>query len=128
MQTGTNACPICSYFIWLLFCTACRAYMMWTFLFATCFANTAWHYRQCIMAATLCTACFTCFTSWRCHFLSFYSTVVNFIQLFPICKQKIVNLFYHLIIKLFYKVCDFWRDTNATVPHRFIKHFCFFTH
>ena len=72
MQIGTNACPICDYFICVLFCTACRTYVMWAFLFATCFAYTAWHYRQCVMAATLCATCFTCFTSWRCHFLSFF--------------------------------------------------------
>ena len=54
-----------------LFCTACRTNVMWTFLFATCLAYTAWHYRQCIMRTALCGTCFTCFTFWRCHFLSF---------------------------------------------------------
>lgn len=42
--------------------------MMWTFLFATCFAYTTWHYRQCVMRTALCGTCFTCFTFWRCHF------------------------------------------------------------
>lgn len=52
---------------------------MWTFLFATCLANTAWHDRQCVMRTTLCGTCFTCFTFWRCHFsiLFIYSRDLN---------------------------------------------------
>ena len=64
----------CHIYFYLLFRTACRANVMWTFFLATRFANTAWHNIQCIMRLTLRTAGFTCFTSWCCHFIILFNS------------------------------------------------------
>jgi len=90
LRPVTSAPVLMGYFI--LFCTACRTNVMWTFLFATCFAYATWHNRQCVMRTALCGTCFTCFTFWRCHFLSsLFSIAVLFYSFSGHLQEKVYH-------------------------------------
>ena len=78
-------------FLYQLFCAACRANVMWTFLFATFFTYTCWHHWQRVMCATLLCTSFTGFTFWHCHFKILLFTNRYFIQISPICKENLIR-------------------------------------